>query len=192
MILHSGWIALLALFLQLMHGVVGLIMGTVWRWEVQRLNIEASAFVIGFFNPQVMTFFFLYNQIGDQLDCLHHPLLHCKFSDFVLVHDILNVLTSVYKPVASLQTSSIIELVMHKFIVLHIRIKLSAYNIVIVVNLINLGVSSCLIFAKAFFKTSSRSLYLLTLAHEVYCSQYHEHTYTALLKNCQIIKNIWM
>ncbi|KAL5654267.1 hypothetical protein ACJX0J_033586, partial [Zea mays] len=52
----------------LMHGVVGLIMGT-------RLNIEASAF-----------------------------------------------------------------LVMHKFIVLHIRIKLSAYNIVIVVNLINLGV----------------------------------------------------
>jgi hypothetical protein len=41
---------------------------------------------------------------------------------------------------------------MHKFIVLHIRIKLSAYNIVIVVNLINLGVSSCLIFAEAFLK----------------------------------------
>jgi hypothetical protein len=79
-------------------------------------------------------------------------MLHCKFSDFVLVHGILNVLTSVYKPVASLQTSSIIELVMHKFIVLHIRIKLSAYSIVIVVNLINLGVSSCLIFAEAFLK----------------------------------------
>jgi hypothetical protein len=47
------WIALLlticvpcSYFMQLMHGAVGLAMGTIWRWEVQRLNIEASAFIM--------------------------------------------------------------------------------------------------------------------------------------------------